>query len=173
MDSKGSLALRPGPIDERFGDASFRFHLEDSHPDIGALLNPRYQRTELDFLGQAARSTGTFVDVGANVGFYALPIAKQVGSAGRVIAIEPDATALSRMSFNIRASGLENVTVVPLAAGDHDGTLAFHHDARNIAFSEVRESGETTVRVLPLPVILAKAEITVSGVLIPPCFSSI
>lgn len=31
-----------------------------------------------------------FIDVGANVGYYALHLAKQVGKQGKVIAIEPD-----------------------------------------------------------------------------------
>ncbi len=64
-----------------------------------------------------------FVDVGANVGTYAVALAKHVGANGRVIAIEPLPSAGARLAFNAQASQLTNLTLVKAAAGDTDGTL--------------------------------------------------
>jgi FkbM family methyltransferase len=70
---------------------------------------------------------GTFVDVGAHIGWYSLKAAKAVGPKGRVIAIEPDHETLRKLRDNIRASGAEAViVVVPVACYDSETTLPFY-----------------------------------------------
>ncbi len=71
------------------------------HPSTerGALFNPDYNLPELDFLRENAPVGGTFVDVGANVGTYAVSLAKHVGESGRVIAIEPHPVSSARLAF--------------------------------------------------------------------------
>ncbi len=68
---------------------------------------------------------GTFVDVGAHIGSYALKAAKIVGPAGRVIAIEPNPDTLQRLRDNLRASGATVVTVQPVACADSETSLEF------------------------------------------------
>lgn len=75
---------------------------------------------------------GTFVDVGAHVGWYSLKAAKAVGPRGRVIAIEPDHATLRKLRDNIRASGAEAViVVVPVACYDSETTLPFYSAPRS------------------------------------------
>ena len=81
--------LRSGPIDVQYQGASFRFYHQGSATERGALFNPDYNLDELDFLRQHTQAGGTFVDVGANVGTFALVMARQVGANGKVVAIEP------------------------------------------------------------------------------------
>ena len=52
------------------------------------------------------RDGGVFVDVGANVGTYALALAQHVGASGKVIAIEPHPVTHARLAFNHAASRL-------------------------------------------------------------------
>jgi hypothetical protein len=80
---------RGGPVDFHYQGASFRFYHQASATERGALFNPDYNREELDFLRAHMPSGGVFVDVGANVGTYAMALARHVGPAGTVIAIEP------------------------------------------------------------------------------------
>lgn len=60
---------------------------------------------------------GVAVDIGANIGAQALPMARHVGPQGRVIAVEPTASALARLRANVALnpdlSG--TVTVCPSA----------------------------------------------------------
>lgn len=65
----------------------------------------------------------TFVDVGANVGYYAAIAARQVGGSGRVFAVEPDADNLQLLRRNVETSHW--VTVIPAAFGDRAGRMAF------------------------------------------------
>jgi FkbM family methyltransferase len=60
-------------------------------------------------------------DVGANIGWYSLLAARQVGPSGRVVAFEPDLANASYVQRNAATNGLSNVTVVPAAVTDQDG----------------------------------------------------
>ena len=129
--------LRAGPLDVAYQGASFRFYHQASATERGALFNPDYNREELDFLRGYVPAGGSFVDVGANVGTYALPLARHVGLGGRVIAIEPHPVTHARLAFNRASSGLTQVTLVAAAAGDFDGEVMIETDGDNLGASHV------------------------------------
>ena len=109
--------LRAGPVDVQYQGASFRFYHQASATERGALFNPDYNLEELDFLRAHTPAGGVFVDVGANVGTYAMALARHVGASGKVIAIEPHPVTHARLAFNRAASGFAQVTLVAAAAG--------------------------------------------------------
>ncbi|MCL4708222.1 FkbM family methyltransferase [bacterium] len=59
----------------------------------------------------------TVVDVGANIGYLTLLMAKIVGPAGKVYAVEPGRDNLEWLHKNIQLNGARNVKVLPVAAG--------------------------------------------------------
>src|SRR6202022_1989829 len=97
--------MRAGPVDVQYQGASFRFYHQASATERGALFNPDYNLEELDFLRAQTPVGGVFVDVGANVGTYAMVLARHVGSNGKVVAIEPHPVTHARLAFNNSASG--------------------------------------------------------------------
>jgi FkbM family methyltransferase len=129
--------LRAGPIDVPYQGAAFRFHHQASATERGALFNPDYNLEELDFLRAHTPVGGVFVDVGANAGTYALPLARHIGPEGRVVAVEPHPVMVARFAFNRAASGSGNVALVPVAAGDADGELMIETDHENYGASHV------------------------------------
>jgi FkbM family methyltransferase len=66
------------------------------------------------------------VDVGANVGVHTVRLAKLVGTAGEVIAIEPDAGVAKRTRCNITLNHLANARVVNAAASDQAGHMRLY-----------------------------------------------
>ncbi|HEX2890277.1 FkbM family methyltransferase [Vineibacter terrae] len=64
---------------------------------------------------------GTFIDIGAYVGYYSLLASLLVGDEGRVVAFEP--TPRTRAELSLNTSGFGNVQVVPLAAWDQPARL--------------------------------------------------
>jgi FkbM family methyltransferase len=66
---------------------------------------------------------GTFVDVGAQIGYYSLKAAPVVGVGGSVIAIEPNPETVRKLQANIDASGAKAVTVAPVACADTEAML--------------------------------------------------
>src|SRR3954453_11143046 len=129
--------LRAGPLDVQYQGASFRFYHQASATERGALFNPDYNIEELDFLRGHTPRGGVFVDVGANVGTYALALARHVGESGQVIAIEPHPVTHSRLAFNNAASGYTQVRLVAAAAGASDGELMIETDGDNLGASHV------------------------------------
>lgn len=57
----------------------------------------------------------TIFDIGANIGIYALQLARLTGPAGRVIAIEPIGWAVDKLRRTLELNNLTNVTVEKLA----------------------------------------------------------
>lgn len=65
------------------------------------------------------------IDVGANVGWHTLLMASRVGAAGRVFAVEPNATTRQRLEHAIAVNKLAHVHVEPRAMADREGPRAF------------------------------------------------
>lgn len=57
------------------------------------------------------------VDIGANIGYYALQEARLVGEVGKVIAIEPVPDNLTLLKKNVETNGFRNVKICPVAIG--------------------------------------------------------
>jgi FkbM family methyltransferase len=72
----------------------------------------------------------TFVDVGANVGYYTLMAASLVGSNGRVISFEPSAYAFGRLEETIRKNKLKQVHPIQAGLGDANGQAPLFVSAR-------------------------------------------
>ena len=142
--------LRAGPIDVPYQGASFRFYHQFSATERGALFNPDYNLEELNFLRAHLPMGGVFVDVGANVGIYALALAPQVGAGGKVIAIEPHPVTHARLAFNRAASNFAQVRLVAAAAGPMDGELLIETDGDNLGASHVT-SGAPSVNAIKVP----------------------
>ena len=75
------------------------------------------------------------MDVGANVGAATLPMARAVGAAGRVIAVEPGPPYVARLKANLALNvGLaDRVSIHQLGLSDAPGTLVWRPDPDNPA----------------------------------------
>ncbi|MFB7274581.1 FkbM family methyltransferase [Streptomyces sp. NPDC056244] len=67
----------------------------------------------------------TFVDVGANIGYYSVLASQLVGDGGKVVAIEASPVFLQRLSQNMRLNELRNVRAVNGAVSDSRRMLTF------------------------------------------------
>ena len=142
--------LRSGPLDVQYQGASFRFYHQASATERGALLNPDYNIEELDFLRTHTPKGGVFVDVGANVGTYAMALARHVGAGGTVIAIEPHPVTHARLAFNKSASRFTQVKLVAAAAGASDGELMIETDGDNLGASHI-VTGDGSGKAIKVP----------------------
>ena len=142
--------LRGGPVDVQYQGASFRLYHQGSATERGALFNPDYNLDELDFLRQHTAAGGVFVDVGANVGTFALVMARQVGPSGKVVAIEPHPLTFARLAFNHLASRTTQVRLIQAAAGDSDGELMIETGGGNLGATHV-VTGPTGTDAIKVP----------------------
>ncbi len=79
-------------------------------------------------------------DIGANVGFYTLRLARQVGSGGRVHAFEPDPLSFDILRQRVSAKAPGNVELRAVAVGEREGTVALRCGALNRADNRIHGS---------------------------------
>ncbi len=84
-----------------------------------------YEWTLTKKIAECAAGGGLFVDVGANMGYFAL-LWVGLSRSGRVVAFEASPRNVSLLLNNIRQNLCEDrVTVIAKAAGDRDGPVRF------------------------------------------------
>jgi FkbM family methyltransferase len=92
--------------------------------DKGLLYAPEhYDRKELRLLADHLGHGDTFLDLGANIGFYSLMASGMVGSTGKVISVEADRDNFSLLQRNIELNGIRNIRPVNCGVADQPGTL--------------------------------------------------
>ncbi|MCP4423327.1 MAG: FkbM family methyltransferase [Chloroflexi bacterium] len=67
----------------------------------------------------------TFLDVGANIGYFTLLAATLVGKTGKVLAFEPQPSNCKLLEESMAANGLQNIALYPYAAAEKAQTLIF------------------------------------------------
>ncbi len=101
---------------------------------------------------------GTVLDIGAGVGLYAFPLARLVGPAGHVLAVEPYAPSADRLERAALWLGVRQLELLRLGLSDTDGaaTLAVPSSPSGRIFDQnahvagsATEAG-TSVRVMTL-----------------------
>jgi FkbM family methyltransferase len=125
--SRAWLARNPGtPVDISYHKVRYRLYPWDNTVDQKLLFGSRYRdHEELEVLVAGVRNRGTFVDIGANTGYYSLTAA--AAGAGRVLAIEPYPPTFERLAFNIRANDFgEVIDAVQTALGEHEGKAVLY-----------------------------------------------
>src|SRR6185369_16503829 len=70
------------------------------------------------FLKEHLQEGMTFVDVGANIGFFTLTAARKVGKSGKVIAVECNPRNCELIYLSLHRNGFDEVTVYPFAVGE-------------------------------------------------------
>jgi FkbM family methyltransferase len=88
--------------------------------NLGYLLGtdePHLQRAIRDYVSAG----DTVYDIGANVGYVSLSLAKRVGSRGTVVAFEPLQRNVDLLRRNIQVNDLENIRLLDVAASDGCG----------------------------------------------------
>jgi FkbM family methyltransferase len=64
-------------------------------------------------------------DIGANVGFFSVLLARLVGPGGQVYSFEPSPANARQILYNARLNGFSNIHVDVAAVGQSDGKVAF------------------------------------------------
>ncbi len=81
-----------------------------------------WEPLETELIRQRLRPGDTFVDIGANIGYFSLLAAKLVGAQGRVHAIEANPQTFALLQHNLALNGCSSVTPHCVAVGEAPGT---------------------------------------------------
>ncbi len=155
----------PVPVDIRYAGLKFRLHPWDNVVENKMLFGSKLRDgAEIGKLREFSGDGGVFLDIGANIGYYALMAAHQ--GARKVLAFEPNPAVFSRLRFNIEANDLAGrIVALPVALGDRVATTTMAVSDRDMGGSHIGDhagaSGTSiTVEMKPLNDVLAEEGIT-------------
>jgi FkbM family methyltransferase len=105
----------------------------------------------------------TVLDIGANIGYYALMELRLIGAGGRLVAVEPSPANVALLRRNLALNGYDNVEVRQAAVSDVPGKRRFflsHMSNLNTFHAEgtglAHLSGETIeVETVTVPALMA------------------
>ncbi|MEK7477471.1 MAG: FkbM family methyltransferase [Candidatus Coatesbacteria bacterium] len=104
------------------------------------------ERRILARLLRETRLGDTVCDVGANLGFYSILLAKAVGPGGSVMAFEPERGVLARMQENAGLNGLPSIRFFDVALGETDATVSLAVDGQSGSGLHIMAGAEQEVR---------------------------
>ncbi len=111
----------------RQGRERMRAPADLRYTTITAFLLRDWVEPELRVLDRLLSSGDVFIDVGANIGLYALKGARLVGPTGRVLALEPGREAYDHLTSNLALNAYPWVMSLKAAASDVAGEAVLHH----------------------------------------------
>lgn len=108
-----------------------RFHPHLSLGERFILFMPKYfEYEERALLDKVLQDDCTFIDIGANSGFYILFASKFITEPkGVILALEPNAITFEWLKTNIEIDGLnQRILALPIGVADHSGefSLVYH-----------------------------------------------
>ncbi|GJE28633.1 FkbM family methyltransferase [Methylobacterium organophilum] len=134
--------LRGKPLDvERYG-ARMRLHPYNNNCEKKVLFTPQFfDPEERALLKARLPENAVFLDIGANIGAYALFVAAFAGRKARILAVEPQPDVFDKLIYNIGQNPFGTIKAVACAIADKAGELTLFIDPRNRGESSVKIVG--------------------------------
>jgi FkbM family methyltransferase len=109
-------------------DKGFRMKLDlvDAEQRKVYFFGHYHERYEAALVARLLAPGEVFWDVGANVGYFSLVAAAALGDTGQVLAFEPGAAALERLTENVGLNPDKNIRIFNLAVADRDGEATLY-----------------------------------------------
>ena len=134
-------AMRGKPLDVESLGANMRLYPFNNICEKRILFTPQYfDPAERALIESRLTDTFAFIDIGANIGGYALSIAARAGARARILAIEPQPEIFARLAYNIQQNRFGNIKALGCAVADKDGEITLFVASDN--------RGETSMRIV-------------------------
>lgn len=133
--------IKDQPVDIQTMGANMRLYPSNNICEKRMLFTPQYfDAPERALLKSRVTEDFVFLDIGANVGGYALYVAGITGPRARILAFEPQPEIFERLIYNIRQNPFAKVKALDCALADRDGEVTL--------FVAPANKGETSMRIL-------------------------
>ena len=105
-----------------------------------------YEKETTDWIVSSLREGDTFLDVGANAGYFTLIGYSSVGPTGKVIAFDPVPLNCNTVRGHLDQNNITNVVVEDLAVSNTSGKTRFsvQHNNANSHMSDISISHATS-----------------------------
>ena len=118
----------------------------------------------LQVLQKFVRLGDTVLDIGAQLGYFSLQVARLVSSTGRVYCFEPDPRSFARLDDAIRLSRVDWIKSFQTALSAREGTMDFYLSptlgwSTGVKNSHLEDLQQVSVRTAPLDLMVSRGEI--------------
>ncbi len=120
------LCQRKTHIYKKIGDIELLLNPKDAGISMELAVDGVHEPLFTHLLSQIVREGMTVVDIGGNIGYYALLEAKWVGPTGKVIVFEPAPETFELLKFNIVHNRMNNIYAYQLAIGEYRQKQIFY-----------------------------------------------
>ncbi len=125
-------ALQPkGPIQIELENMDLCLNGQDSVMTPEILVQRTHEPDETALLKKQLKPGMTFIDLGANIGYFTVIAAQCVGAEGKVYAFEPDPTNHAYLNKNISLNRLQNIETVSKVVLNISGPAILYLDEGN------------------------------------------
>jgi len=95
---------------------------------------------------KAIRKPTVFIDVGSNLGLYAI-LAAENTLIKKVYAIEPNPIVVSFLNNNISKNNFQNIVVVQAAVSNETGFVELRYDDAHLGMGSIERAGKNSIQV--------------------------
>ncbi|PCH95928.1 MAG: hypothetical protein COB85_04135 [Bacteroidetes bacterium] len=128
----------------------------DKGVDSEIYLYGTYELGTAHIIAAVLNKGDSFIDVGANIGFFSLMASQLVSSSGKVYSFEPFPESLELLNANIKLNNVENISVYDFALGAKSSEKRIYPEPENRGgssfiknkFNQVQ--GSELVKIKPL-----------------------
>ena len=103
---------------KKIDDQIIHFNLEDRNYLEPFSNDQLYEPGTTNFLKKILKKGMNVINIGANIGYFTLLAAREVGPDGKVFAFEPFPQTVELLKKNIDSNGYKNVQVISMAVSD-------------------------------------------------------
>jgi FkbM family methyltransferase len=109
---------------------------------LGLSIFGVYEPLETELVKKEVRKGDVALDIGANIGYYTLILARLVGDGGRVFAFEPDPDNFALLKKNVETNGYKNVVLVQKAVSRQTGQARLYLSPTRALDHRIFDSGD-------------------------------
>jgi FkbM family methyltransferase len=114
-------------------------------PSIG--LDKVWELEQTEFIRKMLNPGMTFIDVGANIGWYTLLAAKKIGNEGLVVSFEPEPINFKLLEKSIQFNHFKNVRSFRECISDKEGDITLYIGTNPGDHSTVRQASDKNIKV--------------------------
>lgn len=112
----------------------------DPKDSLGLSIHGAYEPFATSLVKKVVKEGDVVLDIGANIGYYTLILAKLVGQRGKVFAFEPGPLNFALLKKNIEINGYKNVILEQKAVSDRSEMTRLYLSADNPADHRIYDS---------------------------------
>ena len=114
----------------------------DANDSLHLSVHESFEDLESEIMRKNVREGDLVLDIGANIGYYSLLLAKLVGGNGKVYSFEPEPSNFALLKKNIEVNGYKNIIPIQKAVSESNRKIKFYLEKENFGAHKIHNSNK-------------------------------